>query len=101
MWQEAEWIASTTGIAGAVTNSLGGRLLRMTWPLWLVSNVLGIVVLWRLHAYGLLTQQLFYLATTLIGGFRAFWPEQWDRMCAGLANRRKALFVWGGARAPE
>ena len=101
MWQEAEWIAATTGIAGALTNSLGGRLLRITWPLWLISNVLGIIVLLRLHAFGLLTQQLFYLATTIIGGFRAFWPERWERMCAALTNRLKALIPWGSARAHE
>ncbi|WP_199030764.1 hypothetical protein [Ralstonia sp. ASV6] len=94
MWTEVEWIASTLGIAGAVTNSVGGRLLRMTWPLWFLSNVLDIVVLWRLQAYGLMTQQMCYLATTLVGGFRAFWPEQWCRVCTTISERTRTAIRW-------
>lgn len=81
VWNDVQWMASALGIAGAVTNSLGGRLLRLTWPVWLLSNVLAIAALWRLGAHGFLAQQSFYCVTTLVGGFREFWPRQWATVC--------------------
>ncbi|SEI14697.1 hypothetical protein SAMN05192544_102591 [Paraburkholderia hospita] len=78
MWDQIQWCASVLGMLGAITNSVGGRLLRLTWPIWLMSNVLGIAALWHLHAHGFLAQQSFYLGTTLIGGFRQFLPKQWS-----------------------
>jgi hypothetical protein len=79
MWEAVEWIASALGIAGAITNSVGGSFLRLTWPIWLASNVLGICVLRHMGAHGFLVQQTFYLSTTLVGGFRQFFPRAWDR----------------------
>ena len=77
MWEALQWTATALGITGAITNSIGGRLLRLTWPVWLVSNITGILVLRHLGAHGLLVQQGFYLSTTLIGGFRHFFPNAW------------------------
>ena len=34
MWDQVQWCASLLGILGAITNSLGGRLMRLTWPVW-------------------------------------------------------------------
>lgn len=84
VWNDVQWMASSLGIAGAVTNSLGGRLLRLTWPVWLLSNVLAIAVLWRLGAHGFLAQQSFYCLTTLVGGFREFFPRHWRAVCRSV-----------------
>lgn len=92
MWDALEWISSGLGIAGAATNSVGGRLLRLTWPLWLASNLLGFAVLTHMHAHGFLAQQIAYTATTLIGGFRAFFPRRWQRIRDACA-RQYGLFV--------
>lgn len=92
MWDQVQWCASVLGILGAITNSVGGRLLRLTWPVWLLSNVLGMAALWHLNAHGFLAQQSFYLVTTLIGGFRQFFPRQWGALTtsAGEVGRRIA-----------
>lgn len=99
MWDAIQWAASALGIAGAVTNSIGGRLLRITWPIWLLSNVLGICALWHMGAHGFLAQQSFYLFTTLLGGFRQFFPVRWSNLLAGLGDaakvaRRGILSAW-------
>ncbi|CAB3806425.1 hypothetical protein [Pararobbsia alpina] len=80
MWEELQWFATVLGIAGAITNSVGGKLLRLTWPIWLAFSIVGIMVLRHLGAHGLLVQQGFYLTTTLIGGFRHFFPNAWRRL---------------------
>jgi hypothetical protein len=80
MWETVQWAATALGIAGAMTNSVGGRFLRLTWPIWLASNLLGILALRRLGAHGLLVQQAFYCGTTIIGGVREFLPAAWARI---------------------
>ncbi len=100
MWDQVQWCSSMLGIFGAITNSVGGRLLRLTWPVWLLSNVLGIAALWHLDARGFLAQQSFYLGTTLIGGFRQFFPRQWGALTKSLAEAGRRIACWraGGER---
>jgi hypothetical protein len=91
VWNDVQWTASALGIVGALTNSLGGRLLRLTWPIWLCSNLLAIAALWRMNAYGFLAQQTFYLLTSLLGGFREFCPRQWRSFYGAIDALRLAL----------
>ena len=89
MWDHLQWAATVFGIAGAITNSVGGGLMRFTWPIWLVSNLACIAVLQHLGAHGLIVQQVFYLATTLVGGLRHYFPNTWRRCINGVQ------LLWG------
>jgi hypothetical protein len=79
MYDYFQWVACGLGMLGAVTNSVGGRLSRATWPFWLASNVLCLCALAHLGARGLVVQQVFYTFTTIVGGIRAFFPSAWSR----------------------
>ena len=94
VWDQVQWYASALGILGAITNSIGGRLLHLTWPVWLLSNVLGIAALWHLNAHGFLVQQSFYLGTTLLGGFRQFFPRQWSALTKSIGEAWRCLASW-------
>lgn len=88
MFDLFQWGACLLGMAGALTNSLGGRIGRATWPLWLVSNLLGLAVLVKLGAHGLVVQQIVYTVTTIMGGIRAFRPDVWTKLAGACEPSR-------------
>ncbi|CAE6793192.1 hypothetical protein R70006_04945 [Paraburkholderia domus] len=90
MSEELQWVACVLGMTGALTNCLGGRVSRLTWPLWLASNIFGLAVLTRLHAHGLVAQQIFYTCTTILGGVRAYCPAAWGRFCVWIRRQAAA-----------
>lgn len=74
-WTLIEYLGSALGMIGAVTNSFGDRLARVTWPIWLASNLFLVIYTGIRHEWGLFTMQSFYLVTTANGIRRVFLPR--------------------------
>ena len=65
-----EWIGAATGILGAFLLATNTELSKFGWYFFLLANVALIKFAWDIKANGLLTQQFFFMATSLLGIYR-------------------------------
>ncbi|MBN3760910.1 hypothetical protein [Burkholderia sp. Ac-20365] len=72
IWTLIEYAGSALGMLGALSNSFGERFGRMTFSVWVVSNVLLVAYTSFRAEWGLAAMQSFYLLTSLIGLRRIF-----------------------------
>ena len=66
-----EWTGTATGLLGAFLLATHSRFSRYGWLAFLLANVAMIGFAWQIEKYGLLLQQLGFLATSILGIHRA------------------------------
>lgn len=67
-----EWSGSLLGLLGAFLLALNSRISRWGWAAFLVSNVLLVVLAVSISRWGLLTMQVGFLGTSILGLWRTF-----------------------------
>ncbi len=80
---------------GSATNSFGPRMAKVTWPVWLVSNILLVSYTGYRGEWGLLLMNAFNLATSLNGLARS-WVNCW-----GVPSSPFSSLEPGGSPAPN
>lgn len=89
-----EWAGCVSGVAGAALLATNTRLTPYGWVLFLVSNIfwIGYAVIGDRH--GLLVQQCFFTATSLLGIYR--WVMQCgpDMVLLARNQRQKNIADW-------
>lgn len=73
-----EWSGAITGLIGAFLLATNTRISRYGWLFFLAANVFLIAMAYGIHRYGLLLQQTGFMASSLLGIYRA-WFNQPDR----------------------
>lgn len=66
-----EWGGSLAGLLGSFLLATHTRVSRYGWLAFLIANIAMIGFAFMGRHYGLLTQQLGFMATTLLGVYRA------------------------------
>lgn len=66
-----EWSGSLCGLIGAFLLATHTRLSRYGWLAFLVANIAMVGFAMGIGRYGLLVQQLGFMATSLLGIYRA------------------------------
>lgn len=66
-----EWSGSLCGLTGAFLLATHSRLSRYGWVAFLVANIAMVGFAMGIGRYGLLVQQLGFMATSLLGIYRA------------------------------
>lgn len=72
-----EWGGAATGLLGAFLLATHTRVSPYGWIAFLVANVLLAAFALGIERYGLLTQQLGFTATSLLGVYRAGFFRSW------------------------
>ena len=70
-----EWIGCGLGLAGAYLLAFAFDGSRYGWVAFLLANIAVIAFARGIRAYGLLTQQLGFMGSSLLGLYHAFWPH--------------------------
>lgn len=71
-----EWAGSILGLAGAFVLATNTRFSRYGWLAFLMANVAMIAFSLSISAFGLLVQQVGFMATSLLGLYRSgLWPR--------------------------
>jgi len=70
-----EWAGCGLGLLGATLLATNTSVSRYGWIAFLIANVAVIGFARGIRAHGLLVQQLGFMATSVLGLVRAFWPE--------------------------
>lgn len=68
--QSVEWIGAITGLSGALLLALNMNISGYGFICFLLSNIAWILFALRTKSYGLLTQQVGFSATSIIGIMR-------------------------------
>lgn len=66
-----EWIGSILGIAGAFLVAINGKYAGYGWICFLMANMVMIGFAIESNLYGILTQQIVFLATSVLGLWRS------------------------------
>ncbi|MBU3640971.1 hypothetical protein [Polynucleobacter sp. Fuers-14] len=66
-----EWIGSILGIGGAFLVAINGRYASYGWICFLMANMVMIGFAVESGLYGILTQQVVFMATSVIGLWRS------------------------------
>ncbi len=66
-----EWTGSLLGLLGALLLATHTRLSRFGWVAFFIANVAMIAFAIGISRYGLLLQQVGFMATSLLGLYRA------------------------------
>lgn len=69
---QLEWIGSLSGLVGAFLLATHTRVSRYGWLAFLAANLAMIGFAVGIHRYGLLVQQVGFMATSLLGIYRAW-----------------------------
>ena len=72
-----EWSGATLGLLGAFLLATNTRFSRHGWIAFLCANIAMIAFALRIHADGLLLQQLGFTATSLLGLYRTGFFTRW------------------------
>jgi hypothetical protein len=70
-----DWTGCVVGLSGAYLLASAIDFSRYGWVLFLLANFVVIAFAWGIRAYGLLTQQLGFMGSSMLGLFHAFWPH--------------------------
>ena len=68
-----EWIGALLGVIGALLLALNMRFSQWGWVAFLVSNIFLITYTVLTGQWGLLTMQLIFTGTSVLGIYRWFW----------------------------
>lgn len=66
-----EWVGSILGIAGAFLVAINGKYASYGWLCFLMANMVMIGFAMESGLYGILTQQLVFMATSMLGLWRS------------------------------
>ena len=71
-----EWLGSILGIAGAFLVAINGKYASYGWICFLLANMMMIGFAVESNLYGILTQQIVFLATSVLGLWRSSPPQR-------------------------
>lgn len=66
-----EWVGSLSGLAGAFMLATHTRVSRYGWLAFMSANVAMVLFAIGIQRYGLFVQQLGFMATSMLGIYRA------------------------------
>lgn len=66
-----EWTGTATGLLGAFLLATHSRFSPYGWVAFLLANIAMLGFAWQIQKYGLFLQQLGFLATSVLGIYRA------------------------------
>jgi len=77
-----EWVGTILGVGGAFLLAINTRISHYGWLLFLAANVSIVTFAFMIDRKGLMTQQVFFTATSLIGMYRTglFTRAGWVRL---------------------
>lgn len=84
-----EWIGSCLGLVGAFLLATNSRVSRWGWGAFFVSNLLLVVFAAGINRWGLLTMQVGFLGTSILGIWRSF-----GRTSGSVALSEDAVIAW-------
>jgi hypothetical protein len=84
-----EWIGSFLGLLGAFLLATNSRVSRWGWGAFFVSNLLLVVLAVGISRWGLLTMQVGFLGTSILGIWRSF-----RRTTGSVALSEAAVNAW-------
>ena len=65
-----EWSGAILGMTGSLMMSVNQPWSKWAWAIWLVSNLLLLTYAITRRSYGLITMQLFFTCTSVLGFYR-------------------------------
>lgn len=74
-WQQnrviaLEWSGAILGMSGSLIMSVNQPWSKWAWAIWLVSNLLLLFYALMRRSYGLITMQVFFTGTSVLGFYR-------------------------------